>query len=96
MDKKGVWSLSPAYDVTFSYRKDSIWVSAHQMLINGKSDNITIEDMLKVVEKAGIKKSDAVKSIEQVRTSVSKWAYFARQTDMSEHNIKMIQSNLNL
>ena len=96
MDKKGVWSLSPAYDVTFSYRKDSIWVSAHQMLINGKSDNITIEDMLKVAEKAGVKKSDAVKSIEQVRTSVSKWANFARQTDMSEHNIKMIQSNLNL
>ena len=96
MDKKGVWSLSPAYDITFSYRKDSIWVSAHQMLINGKSDNITKEDMLKVAEKAGIKKSDAVKSIEQVINSVSKWEHFAEKSGMSEYNIKRIKGFLNV
>ena len=96
MDKKGVWSLSPAYDVTFSYRKDSIWVSAHQMLINGKSDNITKEDMLKVAEKANIKKSDAVKIIEQVINSVSKWGEFAEKADMSEYNIKRIKDFLNV
>ena len=96
MDKKGVWSLSPAYDITFSYRKDSIWVSAHQMLINGKSDNITKEDMLKVAEKAGIKKSDAVKIIERVINSVSKWEEFAEKTGISEYNIKRIKNFLNV
>ncbi len=96
MDKKGVWSLSPAYDITFSYRKDSIWVSAHQMLINGKSDNITKEDMLKVAEKAGIKKSDAVKIIDQVKNSVSKWEAFAEKSGMSEYNIKRIKDFLNV
>lgn len=96
MDKKGVWSLSPAYDITFSYRKDSIWVSAHQMLINGKSDNITKEDMLKVAEKAGIKKSDAVKNFEQVINSVSKWEHFAEKSGMSEYNIKRIKDFLNV
>ena len=96
MDKKGVWSLSPAYDVTFSYRKDSIWVSAHQMLINGKSDNIIKEDMLKVAEKANIKKSDAVKIIEQVINSVSKWGGFAEKAGMSEYNIKRIKDFLNV
>jgi serine/threonine-protein kinase HipA len=96
MDKKGVWSLSPAYDVTFSYRKDSIWVNAHQMLINGKSDDITDEDMMKVAEKVGIRKSDAIKCFEQVRTSVSKWEDFARQADLSENNIKRIQKMLKI
>ncbi len=96
MDKKGVWSLSPAYDITFSYRKDSIWVSAHQMLINGKSDNITKEDLLKVSEKANIKKSDAVKIIEQVISSVSKWEQFAEKSGMSEYNIKRIKDFLNV
>lgn len=96
MDKKGVWSLSPAYDITFSYRKDSIWVSAHQMLINGKSDNITKEDMLKVAEKANIKKSDAVKIIEQVINSVSRWEDFAEKSGMSENNIKRIKDFLNV
>lgn len=94
MDKKGVWSLSPAYDITFSYRKDSIWVSAHQMLINGKSDNITREDMLKVAEKAGIKKSDAVKIIERVINSVSKWEEFAEKSGMTEYTKKRIKDFL--
>lgn len=94
MDKKGIWSLSPAYDVTFSYRKDSIWVKAHQMIINGKSDNITEDDMLQVAEKVGIKKSDAIKCIEQVKHSVSKWEYFALQTDMSKSNIEKIKNIL--
>lgn len=94
MDKKGVWSLSPAYDITFSYRKDSIWVSAHQILINGKSDNITREDMLKVAEKAGIKKSDAVKIIERVINSVSKWEEFAEKSGMTEYTKKRIKDFL--
>ena len=56
MDKKGVWRLSPAYDMTFSYSKSSTWVNAHQMLINGKADEITKDDFMKVAEFAGIKK----------------------------------------
>ncbi|MBR3956090.1 MAG: type II toxin-antitoxin system HipA family toxin [Clostridia bacterium] len=94
MDKKGTWSLAPAYDMTFSFRKDSIWVSAHQMLINGKSDNITEDDMLKVAGKVGIKKSDAVKIMEQMKNSVSKWEAFAVKAGMSEHNMKKIKDFL--
>lgn len=94
MDKKGTWSLAPAYDMTFSFRKDSIWVSAHQMLINGKSDNITEDDMLKVAGKGGIKKSDAEKLMDQVKTSVSKWEAFAVKAGMSEHNMKKIKDFL--
>lgn len=94
MDKKGTWSLAPAYDMTFSFRKDSIWVSAHQMLINGKSDNITEDDMLKVAGKGGIKKSDAVKLMDQVKTAVSKWEAFAVKAGMSEHNMKKIKDYL--
>lgn len=96
MDKKGVWSLSPAYDVTFSYRKDSQWVNAHQMLINGKADNITEDDMLSVAQKVGIKKADAEKCIKQVRVAVSKWEFFAKQTEMSEKNIKRIKEKISV
>ena len=96
MDKKGTWSLAPAYDMTFSFRKDSIWVSAHQMLINGKSDNITEDDMLKVAGKVGIKKSDAVKLMDQVKNSVSKWEDFAVKAGISEHNTKKIKDYLHV
>ena len=59
MDKKGVWHLSPAYDMTFSYNKNSTWVKAHQMLINGKADEITRDDFIKAAKTVGIKVSDA-------------------------------------
>lgn len=90
MDKKGVWSLSPAYDVTFSYKKDSIWVNSHQMLINGKSNDITVDDLLKVSASVGIKKGDAITSIEQIKESLSKWESFAEQSGMSERNYEKV------
>lgn len=94
MDKKGVWSLAPAYDVTFSYKKDSIWVSAHQMLINGKADELTEEDLLKVADVVGIKKSDARKCIDDVRQAVQKWEVFAQEAGLSAYNIKRIKEEL--
>lgn len=94
MDKNGVWSLSPAYDITFSYRRESIWVSSHQMLINGKSDEITKDDLLVTASKAGIGRSKASTIIDEIKNSVTKWKLFAAQADLSEFNTNRIKSNL--
>lgn len=96
MDKKGVWSLSPAYDMTFSYSRISTWVNAHQMLINGKADEITRDDFIKVAEKAGIKKTEAEKCINQVKNAVSKWAGCAEEAGLSLKNAERIQKFFNL
>lgn len=96
MDKKGVWRLSPAYDMTFSYRKNSIWVNAHQMLINGKADHITKDDLIKVAEKAGLKVSEAEKNIQQVKDAVLKWDDFAKEAGISKVNAKQIKAFFNL
>ena len=91
MDKKGVWRLSPAYDMTFSYNPNSIWVNAHQMLINGKADNITKADFLKVAAKAGIKISEAEKNMQQVKNAIIKWEAFAKEAGVSEAGAKQIK-----
>lgn len=96
MDKKGIWSLSPAYDMTFSYSNMSTWVNAHQMLINGKADEITRDDFIKVAEKAGIKKTEAEKCINQVRDAVSKWVSCAEEAGLSLKNAERIQKFFNL
>ena len=96
MDKKGVWRLSPAYDMTFSYRENSIWVNAHQMLINGKADHITKDDLIKVAEKAGLKASDAEKNIRQVKDAILKWDDFAKEAGISKVNAKEIKAFFNL
>ncbi|MCR4683013.1 MAG: type II toxin-antitoxin system HipA family toxin [Clostridiales bacterium] len=94
MDKKGVWSLAPAFDMTFSYRKDSVWVCEHQMLINGKSGDITENDILTVAEHAGIKKPDALLCKEQVADAVSKWASFAEEAELTKSKTDLIRRQL--
>ncbi len=96
MDKKGVWRLSPAYDMTFSYNKNSMWVNSHQMLINGKSDEITKDDLMITAEKAGIRNSEAEKCIEQVKISVSNWDNFAVEAEISSKKAKRIKGYFNL
>ena len=44
MDKKGKWSLAPAYDMTYAYNPGGLWTGIHQMRMNGKQENFTIED----------------------------------------------------
>ena len=95
MDKKGVWRLAPAYDMTFSYNKTSHWVQAHQMLINGKADEITEDDLIKVAEIAGIKTLDAKKHIHHVKNVVSQWSDFAEQSGLSKQNADRINTLLN-
>lgn len=95
MDKEGVWQLSPAYDMTFSYSKSSTWVNAHQMLINGKADEITRDDLIKVAEKAGIKSSEAEKYIKQVKKAISEWHGFAEEAGLSLENTERIKKFFN-
>lgn len=94
MDKMGKWSLAPAYDMTFSFKSDSIWVNSHQMLINGKADNISEEDLLLVAKRSGIKRRDALSAIEQTIHAVSLWLQFAEQAQLSEQDAQKINSLL--
>ena len=96
MNKKGEWSLAPAFDMTFSYSKDSVWVNSHQMLINGKYEKIQKEDFRKVADKAGLKKSEAEKCIEQVENAVSMWSDFAKEAGLSSERTKIIKEILKI
>jgi serine/threonine-protein kinase HipA len=88
MDRTGRWSLAPAYDITYSYRPDSIWVAKHQMSVNGKRDEITDDDLLAVAKAINIKKPKNI--IEQTRDVVSNWKDIAQSCGVSDESIKAI------
>lgn len=44
MNRSGAWSLSPAFDMTYSYNPGGAWTRAHQMSLNGKRDLFDVED----------------------------------------------------
>ncbi len=60
MNRAGIWSLSPAYDLCYSYNSSNEWVNGHNMRVNGKRTDITFEDLMRVGEKFNIKKREAI------------------------------------
>ena len=88
MDQKGVWALSPAFDVVWAYNPSGEWTNRHQMSINGKRDNFTRADILSVAKQFGIR---GVKEIlSQVLDAVARWSYFASEAGVPDAIIKQI------
>lgn len=96
MDPTGTWRLSPAYDITYSYSKNSRWTNSHQMLINGKVEDISQDDLLKVASYAKIKQKDALECIERINNTIDKWEVFAEKANMTQYNIERIKNAINL
>jgi serine/threonine-protein kinase HipA len=96
MNKQGQWQLSPAFDITYSYNPNGDWTAQHQMSINGKRDDFTIEDFRACAKSAMMKRGRAEKILEEVRAVVVRWKDFAEHAKVSAQWIEQIQSNLRL
>ena len=76
MDTDGTWYLTPAYDVSYSYLPGSFWVDTHQMTVNGKRDDFTLDDLLSVASQ--VRGMDARRIIKEVCEAVAQWPRFAK------------------
>ncbi len=91
MDRKGKWSLSPAYDITYSFNPNGKWTSVHQMLINGKNSNIQKEDLLKSAQSMRINERKALNIIDDVEKALGKWETFAEKAHLDNRTIKLLE-----
>jgi serine/threonine-protein kinase HipA len=78
MDRAGNWSLSPAFDMTYSYNPSGAWTSTHQMSLNGKRDQFTLEDFRACAKTASMKRGRPEEILQQVQSAVLNWKKFAR------------------
>lgn len=92
MDKKGKWQLAPAYDITYSYDPKSKWVSQQNLSINGKTRDITKEDLLKVGKEMSVKRANAI--VETTKKTVADWPKYAKQTGVTAKQISAIGKTL--
>ena len=79
MDKRGGWSLSPAFDVTYSYNPDGAWTSQHQMSLNGKRDGFALDDFNDFGRTASMKRGRAHAILREVTAAVRQWPAFAER-----------------
>jgi serine/threonine-protein kinase HipA len=84
MDKRGVWSLAPAYDVTYSYNPAGRWTARHQLSMNGKRDGFTREDFRACGKTAGLKRGRAEAILDEVIAAVARWPEVAAEVGVPE------------
>ncbi len=92
MNKRGEWSLAPAFDMTYAYNPGGLWTGSHQLTFNGKRDNFTTDDFKAVAKFAGLKQGRYKKILADVQSAVSLWSKFAKKNDVSPNYIKAIKA----
>jgi serine/threonine-protein kinase HipA len=90
MDPRGVWSLTPAYDLTFA--KGGAWTAMHQMRVADKRAGITYADLIGVAATFGIR--DPAGIIERVRSVTADWPRYAHEVDVPDDTIRRIAAEL--
>ncbi len=79
MDRRGQWSLSPAFDVTYAYNPDGAWTGRHQMSIAGKREAFDVADFVACGKSVSLRRSGAEELLDHVRGAVREWPRFAEQ-----------------
>jgi len=86
MNQQGNWSVSPAYDLTFSSGPSG----EHSTMIMGEGKNPTKEHLLELSGAVGIKQDKVLEIIHQVLSATEKWDTFASAVGVSKLQIKNI------
>ena len=83
MDRSGQWSLSPAFDMTWSFNPAGMWTARHQMTMNGKRDGFDREDFRACGKVASLKRGRAEAILDEVVGAVERWPEFADEAGLS-------------
>jgi len=90
MERDGRWRLAPAYDLTWSSGPGG----EHSSSVLGHGKNITREHLIKLGEKAGMKRPDTINVIENARAAISKWKIFAGTYGVGRQSTHMVAAAL--
>lgn len=96
MDKSGAWSLSPAFDTTYSFQPSGEWTSLHQMTLNGKRDRFALDDFKACAKVASMKRGRAETILAEVRAVIQCWRDFAEDARVLPEHRDRIQKTLRL
>ncbi|NRB25020.1 type II toxin-antitoxin system HipA family toxin [Shewanella sp.] len=97
LDHENNWQLAPAYDLAYSFKPDSFWVSKHWMTLNGKQDNFTRADFHSFEKLSPIFSKRKINDIlDNTIEVVSTWSQLASEQSVPKSLINEISQNLRL
>lgn len=96
MDRRGRFSLSPAYDLTHAHAPGGDWTAHHQMSVNGKRDDFTVEDFIAAGRAARLTRGSAQTILRETTEVVSRWPAYAERANVPERLTDAVASDLRL
>ena len=89
MNKSGQWKLAPAYDNCFSHNPaEGKWTRMHQMQVNGKTWDITAEDLLSLAKAYDIRRPK--ERLQRIIDAVARWPEFGKEAGVPKEGIGTI------
>ncbi len=92
MDSRGVWSLSPAYDLLYSF--GDVLYGEHKISINGKNSQISVDDLAQCGYSRGLDKHFMIETIEEISECFSNIRDDLYSADISKELIDEITTNI--
>lgn len=94
MNKEGVWSLAPAYDLCYANKPGNLWISGHQMLINGKRNEVKEADLIAEGKNMGLGMRFCKDTVAEVKHVLKKWMQYAEEAGIREERAEEILKNM--
>ena len=94
LKKDESWRLAPAYDVCFSFDETNFWVTKQTLSVNGKREDISKQDLLKIAKENNIKKGSNI--IEEIISVITSWPNYSKIAGVRMDLSKRIEENLNV
>jgi serine/threonine-protein kinase HipA len=76
------WELAPAFDVTHAYQPASQWTSRHNLRVNGRLEDISIDDLYAVGDRHDVPGFKQV--VRDVMQCVARWPEFAVEAGVDD------------
>ena len=93
MDRKGIWRLAPAYDMTYIFDTGGFLPNKeHCLMIGGKQQDISREDVLSFASECGIRMPDNI--IRKIASAVLHFREFAEKNGVRDEWIGRVETTI--
>lgn len=86
------WELAPAYDLAHAYSPTSPWVSRHLLAVNGRFEDISIDDLHAVGERNDVPAYR--RAVREVTAAVAEWRSFAAASDVPDDAVAAVAADI--
>ena len=92
--ERGEWHLSPAYDLTHAFARQSKWTHEHLMAVNGRRTAIDRDDVDTVADRFAV--PGAARIVEQVLQAVTEWRRYADDAGVPVDVARTVAADIDL